>query len=101
MEPARQLVLGDDGNGKPAITPFDTLKAVATDFRIARSKLIASQRGTKRVCLARDELARRLRELGYTYYDIGSFLGGRTHVGVMLAVRRAEARLKEVVLAAS
>ena len=100
MAAARQGVLGDDGNAQPQITPHDILANVASEFRVGRRKLKSKDRGTKRTCLARDELCRRLYEAGYTYYDIGNFLK-RTHVGVMLAARRAEERLTKAIRAAS
>jgi len=99
MGAASRVILGEDGTGKPAVTPEDVLEEVSSEFGVAKRWLRASRRNSKRVCFARDELSRRLRDLGFSYYDIGKFLGGRTHVGIIYSVRRAEERLTQAAIA--
>jgi hypothetical protein len=94
---SKQLILEDNGNGIPAITPLTILENVAKEFHVAKWKLKAAKRSTRRVHLGRDELCRRLRVAGYTHREIGEFLSGRSGNGVCMAVRRAEARLVEAV----
>lgn len=92
VHPARRVVSRGDGSIGPQITRSDVLKDVARDFGVSEDALRSRSTSTA-VSFARDELCRRLRELGFTYPEIGEFLGGRTHSAVIVAVRRAEARV--------
>ena len=74
MEPARRVVFGIDGKARPAVVPDEALADVASDFQVSRRKIKSPKRGTARVCLARDELARRLYEQGFTLREIGEYL---------------------------
>lgn len=90
--PARRVISREDGTTGPEIIPRDILKEVARDFFVSERDLRGRSTSTS-VSFARDELCRRLREVGFTYPEIGEFLGGRTHSAVIIAVRRAEARV--------
>lgn len=93
MADTSELVLDEDGNAKPHVVPDDLLKVVASDFGIAARRIKSPRKGGRSVCLARDELCRRLYARGYSQGDIGRFLGDRHHSTVTKAVQRAEARL--------
>lgn len=97
MEPSRRLILGDDGNARPEITPLTILEEVAVEFHVSRAKLKAHRKGSRRVCFARDELARRLWENGYSQREVGEFLGGRTVPCISVAIRRAKKRLAPLI----
>ena len=95
MDPARRVVFGIDGKARPAVVPDEALADVASDFQVSRRKIKSPKRGTARVCLARDELARRLYEQGFTLREIGEYLCGRDHSTISVAVRRANRRILE------
>ena len=86
------LVIDDNSNGRPARTMDQVLREVAREFWISRFRIRARTR-SQTVCVARDELCRRLHADGYSYRDIGEFLHGRDHSTIIYAVQRARARL--------
>ena len=93
MGDARRVVPKGDGTGcSPAVQPRDALKSVAKEFSVSEKDL-RGRSTTAKVSWARDELCRRLRGQGFTYAEIGEFLGGRTHSAVIAAVRRAQSRV--------
>jgi chromosomal replication initiation ATPase DnaA len=90
---ARRVVPKGDGTGcSPAIEPRDALKDVVKEFSVGEKDLRGRSTAAK-VSWARDELCCRLRDLGFTYAEIGAFLGGRTHSAIIAAVKRARSRV--------
>ena len=89
METTRLLVLNGSGDVTPSEALSDLLSAVASEWRISYRKLKSPRRGSLSVCEARDEASRRMYEAGYTFRDIGAFLGGRSHAAIWLGVQRA------------
>ena len=72
----------------------DVLRTVARDFWVSRHRIKRGERKTA-VCLARDELCRRLYDQdGHSYPEIGKFLRLH-HTSILMAVRRARGRLKQ------
>jgi hypothetical protein len=59
---------------------------IAAHHRITVADLLGPRR-LKRLMAGRHELYRILRELGWSYPDIGQFVGGRDHTTVLAALR--------------
>ena len=94
MGASNQLVLGDDGKARPSFTPHTVLKDVAAEFCISQRKIKSPKKGSRIVCVARDELCRRLHNLGYSTTDVGEYLCGRNHSTISAAIKRANGRLE-------
>ena len=80
---------------KPSVDPYELLRAVAEEWAVSARKLKRRLRGSPNVAEARDELARRMYEAGYSLSAIGQFLGGRKHSTISVAVQRANERLEK------
>ena len=83
---------------RPKLKVFNTgpldevLAAVSAEYNIAKRNIKTPRRHSKQASIARDELARRLKELGYTAKDIGNYLCGRDKSSIFRAIKRAQER---------
>jgi hypothetical protein len=72
-------------------------KVIARKFNVSVPVLLGQDRHRK-VMRARKTLYRTLRAMGWSYSEIGEFVGGRDHTTIIMGIRTVRRSKKEIVL---